>query len=249
MTVASSVPAYEHSAIPAADLPDGPPLTLAEEHLLLLWQVTARAGELLTAAAAGRWPEAELASLAGYAQAEVLRQVSDEEALLFPAGHRPDIGKLARDHARLRAGAELLTRATAGEQRLSPGQLATVTRDFVDQLEYHMNAEEKLLGTGQPARSLPATTTLGRRSHDWYPLTEGPVIDLDALPPGQAVAAAVDRLLRMRHGEQIELQSGADLGPVWQEMDQINPGGYWFVSIEDGPGRCRMRITRRQAGH
>jgi hypothetical protein len=249
VTVASSVPAYAQPTIRAADLPEGPPRTLAEEHLLLLWQVTARAGELLIAAASGRWPEAELASLASYAQAEFLRQASDEETLLFPASLSPATGKLAQDHARLRAGAELLARAAAGEQRLSPGQIAAASRDFLDQLEYHMSAEEKLLGTGQAARCVPAITALGGRPHDWYPLTEGPVIDLDALPLGQAVAAAVDRLLRMRHGEQIELQSGADLSPVWREMDQISPGGYWFVSIEDGPGRCRMRVTRRQAEH
>jgi hypothetical protein len=247
MTVTSSVPAYAQPTTRAAGLPEEPPLTLAEEHLLLLWQVTARAGELLIAAAAGRWPEAELASLANYAQAEVLRQASDEEALLFPASLSPATGKLAQDHARLRAAAELLTRAAAGEQRLSPGQLAAATRDFVDQLEYHMSAEEKLLGTGQATQSVPAITALGGRPHDWYPLTEGPVVDLDALPPGQAVAAAVDRLLRMSHCEQIELQSGTDLGPVWREVDQISPGGYWFVIIEDGPDRYRMRVTRRQA--
>ena len=247
MTVASSVPAYAQPTTRAAGLPEGPPLTLAEEHLLLLWQVTARAGELLIAAAAGRWPAAELASLAGYAQTEVLRQASDEETLLFPASLSPATGKLAQDHARLRAGAELLTLAATGERRLLPGQLAAATRDFVDQLEYHMSAEEKLLGTGQAAQSVPGVTALGGRPHDWYPLTQGPVIDLDALPPGQAIAAAVDRLLRMRHGEQIELQSGTDLSPVWREIDQISPAGYSFVSMEDGPSRYRMQVTRRQA--
>jgi hypothetical protein len=40
------------------------------------------------------------------------------------------------------------------------------------------------------------------------------VIDLDALPRGQTVAAPADRLLRMRHGEQIELQSSVDLSPI-----------------------------------
>jgi hypothetical protein len=41
------------------------PLTLAEEHMLLLWQVTASAEKLLTAAEHGRWPGAALAALAG----------------------------------------------------------------------------------------------------------------------------------------------------------------------------------------
>lgn len=51
----------------------------------MLRRVTASAGKLLTAAEQGRWPGPELTALAGYAQAEVLRQESDEEMLLFPA--------------------------------------------------------------------------------------------------------------------------------------------------------------------
>lgn len=70
-----------------------PPLTLADEHVQLLWQVTARAEELIAATADGGWPGTELAALAGYAQAEVLRQVSDEEALLFPRRPRPRGGR------------------------------------------------------------------------------------------------------------------------------------------------------------
>ncbi len=246
MTAVSQVPGYAQPAR-SADLAGGPPLTLADEHLLLLWQVAARAEEVLTAAADGRWPVAELAALAGYAQAEVLRQASDEETLLFPASPSPATARLARDHARLRACAELLTRAAAGTQTLSAGQIATATRDFVDQLEYHMSAEEKLLASERATRSVPAIAALGGHPHTWYALTEGPVIDLGALPPGQAVAAAVDRLLRMRRGEQVELQSGADISPVWREMDQLSPGGYGFVSLEEGPGQWRMRVTRRQA--
>jgi uncharacterized protein (DUF2249 family) len=65
-------------------------------------------------------------------------------------------------------------------------------------------------------------------------------------PKGEAVAAAVDRLLRMRRGEQVELLSGSDISPVWREMDELSPGRYWFAVLEDGPGRWRMRVTRRQ---
>ncbi len=145
----------------AAGRPGGPLLTLADEHVLLLWQVTARAGALQAAAAQGQWPGAELAALAGCAQAEVLRQASDEEALLFPASPSPATARLARDHARLRAAAEVLTRAAAGEQILSPGQLAAAARDFADQLEYHMSAEEKLLAAGRAPGRVPATAALG----------------------------------------------------------------------------------------
>lgn len=224
-----------------------PPLTLAEEHMLLLWQVTARAEELTAAIADGGWPGTELAALAGYAQAEVLRQVSAEEALLFPEAPAREVAGLARDHARLRSAADLLARAAAGEQPMSPAQVDTAARDFVTQLERHLRSEEDLLASRHPAERVPATVTLSGHRHEWYPLTEGPVVDLDALPRDQAVAAAVDRLLRMRHGEQAELQSSRDLEPVWREISQLTPGGYQFTAVQDGPPRWRMQVTRRQA--
>ena len=222
------------------------PLTLAEEHVLLLWQVTASAEKLLTATAHGRWPRAELAALAGYAQAEVLRQVSDEEALLFPAAPAQTAAGLARDHVRLRAATELLARAAAGEQSMSPAQLAAAVRDFVAQLARHLRNEDDLLASGRAPQDVPGTVRLGGRRHEWYPLTEGPVVDLDALPSDQAAAAAVDRLLRMRRGEQVELQSGTGLDPVWREISELSPDGYQFTVLQDGPPRWRMQVTRRK---
>lgn len=243
MTKVSMMPRHGQRPGPAESTV-GPPPTLADEHVHLLWQVTARAEELLTAATHGRWPGLELAALAGYAQAEVLRQASDEEALLFPAVPSREVAGLARDHVRLRSAADLLARAAAGEQPMSSAQVAAIVRDFVAQLERHLRAEEKLLASQRALQAVPGTVALGGHPHEWYPLTEGSVVDLDALPPGQAVAAAVDRLLRMRRGEEVELQSGADLDPVWREISTLSPGGYRFVSLQDGPGRWRMQVTR-----
>jgi len=223
------------------------PLTLAEEHVLLLWQVTARAEELIAAIADGGWPGTELAALAGYAQAEVLRQVSDEEALLFPAVPAREVAGLARDHARLRSAADLLARAAAGEQPMSGNQVAAAACDFVTQLERHLQAEENLLASRRAAQGVPATVTLGGHPHEWYALTEGPVVDLDTLPRDQAVTAAVDRLLRMRRGERVELESGTDLDRVWREISEFSPGGYQFTVVQDGPPRWRMQVTRRRA--
>jgi uncharacterized protein (DUF2249 family) len=230
----------------SAGLTARPPLTLAEEHVLLLWQVTASAEKLLTVAEHGRWPGAELAALAGYAQAEVLRQMSDEEALLFPAVLAQAAAGLTRDHVRLRTAAELLARAAAGEQPMSPAQVAAAVRDFVVQLERHLNNEDDLLASSRAPQDVPGTVHLGGRPHEWYPLTEGPEVDLDALPPDQAVAAAVDRLLRMRRGEQVELQSGAGLDAVWREISDLSPGGYQFTVLQDGPARWRMQVIRRK---
>ena len=108
-----------------------------------------------------------------------------------------------------------------------------------------MRAEEETLAAGRAPGSVPATDALGRHPHQWYPLTEGRVSDLDALPLGQAVAAAVDRLLRLRRGEQIELRSGTDISPVWREMHQLSPGRYRFAMLQEGPDRWRMQVTRR----
>ena len=93
---------------------------------------------------------------------------------------------------------------------------------------------------------IPATTSSpGTHQHGWYPLTEGPVIDLDALPPDEMTDAAVDRLQRLRGGEQVEFRSCRDTGAIWLRMDQVESGGYGFDYLQDGPGEWRVQVTRR----
>jgi uncharacterized protein (DUF2249 family) len=244
--MATLSPAAEYAQPPgSADQSGGPPLTLPDEHVLLLWQVAVRAEDVLAAAARGRWPGTELAALADCARAGVLRQASDEETLLFHPGAPAVAARLAREHARLRSGAELLARAAGGEQSLSLSQLVTATRDFVAWLQRHLNAEERLLASGHSPESVPATVLLSGHPNEPYLLTEGPVVDLDAFHPGQAVTAALARLMRLRRGEQVEFQSGTDISPVRREMDKLSPGGYGFAVLQDGPDRWRMRVARR----
>ncbi|MGI8451662.1 MAG: hemerythrin domain-containing protein [Streptosporangiaceae bacterium] len=228
----------------AVSAADGPPLTLAEEHALLREQVAVRARDVLTAIAGGRRPARELRALVGYLRAEVLRQAADQE-WLFPAHQAgEDFGRLARDHVRLREGTEALAQAAPEEGTSSLAQLATATRDILAQLERHLAAEERLLTAAGRPGTAPGVTAAGRR-HEWYPLTEGPVVDLDVLPSGQVVGAAVDRLLRLRPGEQVELRSGRDPWPVWQGMDDLCPGRYGFVYLQEGPEHWRLQVTRR----
>ena len=165
MTAANLTP-YGQRPGPA-DLPARPSLTLAEEHGLVLWQVTRSAEKLLSAVEHGQWPGTELTALAGYAQAAVLRQASDEEALLFPDVPAQTAAGLARDHVRLHEAAKLLTRAAAGEQPMAPAQLAVVVRDFVTQLERHQRNEENLLASGRGKQRVPATVALGGHPHEW----------------------------------------------------------------------------------
>jgi len=246
MTAGSQTSRYQGRRTPAAT-PGDPPLTLADEHALLLSQVTIRAEDVLGVTAQDQWPARELQVLLGYLRAEVLGQDADEERFLFPAGTSPGISGLAREHARLRAAIETLEGVAAGEITWSPAELAAATRDLLHQLERHFRAGEAQLAAADAPGTVPATTVLGGHPHEWYSLTEGPVVDLDALPAGQAVGAAIYRLLRLRRGEYVELQAGTDPYLVWEQLDELIPGGYSFVYLQDGPDRWRMQITRRLA--
>lgn len=238
--------AFSSPSAPAAGGRPGRAPGLAGEHGQLLRQVAVRAEALLAATAAGRWPARELEALLGYLRAEILRQAADEEMLLFPARRaHPGLTRLARDHARLRAGIEALERAASGSGD-SPAGLAAGVRDLLCQLEGHLAAEEAVLADPDRPGSTPATTALGAHPHDWYPLTEGPVFDLEALPPDQATDAAAQRLLRLRRGETVELRSGRDPYHVWHQISAFAPGRYGFAYLEDGPDRWRVLVTRRQ---
>jgi uncharacterized protein (DUF2249 family) len=247
MTIMHGVPGFEQAgtAAPAAGCP---PARLTGQDAQLLEQVAIRVGDLVKASGAGRWPARELQALVGYLQAEVLRQAEDEEGALFPAHHRPEgSARLARDHVRLRAGIEALAQAAAGEGACSHAQLAAAAQDVLAQLKRHLTAEDRLLMAAVPLGTEPALTGAARRRHEWYPLTEGPVADLDALPSGEVTDAAVDRLLRLRCGEQVELRSGRDPAAIWRRMDELCSGGYGFVYLQDGPDRWRVQVTRRPA--
>ncbi len=238
---------YRDSPQRADGSPASRTLGLTEEHGQLLRQVAVRAEELMAAVRAGRWPAQELEALLGYLRAEIIRQTVDEETLLFPTRRDASgLGRLARDHARLRADVEALE-LVARDGGGSLAMLATAVRDLLSQLEFHLAAEEAILGASCGGRcDVPATTALGAHPHEWYPLTEGRIIDLDALPAGQVADAAAERLLRLHHGEDVELWSRRDLFPVWQRVDELASGRYGFVYLEDGPDHWRVLVSRRQ---
>jgi uncharacterized protein (DUF2249 family) len=219
--------------------------SLTGEHAQLLAQVSARARDLLAVAAQGRWPERELQALAAYLRAEVIRQIRDEERLLLPTyGTAPVLAWLTRDHARLRAAVDTMVSAAGGKRRCSVTRLATMTRDLVTQLSDHFATEERLLaGLGTPAA---ATAALGAHPHRWYALTEGPVVDLDALPPAKATEAVTDRLRRLRRDEEIELRSSHDLNSLCWWLSASGRGDYGFAYLREGPDQWHVRVTRRR---
>jgi uncharacterized protein (DUF2249 family) len=227
-----------------------PPATLGEEHALLMRELTARADPVLHEADEGRWPESQLRELLNYLHLEVLRQVTDTEWLLFRTTHQAteELARLRQDHLELRVAVDVLTQAAAtagGADGLSPRQLAAAIRDLLAQFDGHLTAEQQLLATAGTAT--PSTASLGSQPHEWYPLTEGPVIDLDQLPGAPGIDAAFSRLLRLAPHEQVELRSSSDPSPLWQRLFRTDPGGYGMTYLERGPRRWRLHITRRPA--
>jgi uncharacterized protein (DUF2249 family) len=224
-----------------------PPSTLAGEHALLLREVCARAEVLLGEAEQGRWPAQALRALVDYLHLEVLQQVVDEESLLFrSAYHAPEeLARLRREHLELRLAIDVLAQAAADGSTLTPQRLAITTRDLLARLEKHLVAEEVVLAVAGEAPR--ATTGLGGRPHEWYSLTQGPVIDLDALPGGPGFDAVLDRLLRMKPGERVELRAGIDPHPMWQRLSGADPGGYSSALLQNGPTQWRIEVTRRPA--
>ena len=221
--------------------------TLTEEHALLSREVNSRAQAVFAEADNGTWPGSALDELIHYLQLEVLQQVVDEEWLLFRAArHSTDeLALLRRDHLELRLAIDGLVQAaaTAGTPRaLLPEQLATITRDLIVQLEAHLATEEAMASIGAEA---PATVSLGARPHEWYALTQEPVVDLDRLPGEQGVDAVFDRLLRLDRLEQVDIRCGRDPSPLWQRLVATDPGGYGIEYLERGPSRWQVRITRR----
>jgi uncharacterized protein (DUF2249 family) len=223
------------------------PLTLPGEHALLIGQVTARTDDLLAVAAENRWPERELQQLLNYLHLEVLRQIVDEEWLLFRDSHQ-DPSKLApllQEHVEIRQVIDLLADAAASPAQSSPAELAATTRDLIDKLLAHVKAEEQVFDVEQDA---PSTSAMGSAPHTWYELTDGPLIDLDRLPGAQGADAALGRMLRLRGGEQVELQTSCDPYPLRRRLAMADPDGYGFSYLEQGPPKWRVQVSRRLAG-
>ncbi|HST64019.1 MAG TPA: hemerythrin domain-containing protein [Mycobacteriales bacterium] len=246
MTAAEQTPGLELP--PAGDAtPDDRPLTLSEEHGLLLRQVAVRAEELLAVTADGGWPAQELQALLTYMRVEVLRQAVDEERLLFPSYARSAaLERLGRDHTVLHLLTETLATSATADARV-PADLAATTRELLAHLERHLGNEEAVLATQGPRGQAPGTTVLTHRPHAWFGLSEGGGMDLDGLPAAQVVNAVADRLLRLSPGERFELRSSTDPYAIWQRMNRIRPGDYGFDYLQDGPDRWRVQVTRRPA--
>jgi uncharacterized protein (DUF2249 family) len=219
-----------------------PAISLAGEHRVLRREVTTRADPVLSAAEAGRWPTRELRAFVDYLQLEVLRQVSDEDWQIYRAARHAgeQFSQLRSQHLELRLTIDDLTQAAVSRGERTPAHLAAHIRELVSQIESHLDAEEQVL-----AEAVPSMSSLGSQPHEWYPLTEGPVIELDRLPGPRGADAVFERLLQLRTGESIELDSGSDPSPLLHRLRRGDPGGYLVDEAVHGPPRWLVRVTRR----
>jgi uncharacterized protein (DUF2249 family) len=221
---------------------------LADEHAVLLHEVRTRGRAVRAALSEGRRPDHEVAGLVDYLRYEVLDQAVTTERLLLPLARKSlaggDVHRLVDDHVHLRDLADQLANvATANGDDPGPGDLTELLGDLDAFLVRHMRAEEALLSP---------TTTAGVESlrqpfrcHLWFPLTEGPEVDLDDLPQEFARRAALERLSRLRQGERLLVKSSFELDGLWNALSSGRPGEYGWAYLEEGPERWRAEVTRR----
>ena len=230
-----------------ANAPGTSRASLKDEHALMMREVRPARTPSPPKPNEGRWPQPELRELLNYLHLEVLRQFVDEEWLLFRVVRNApeEVARLRSDHLELRVAIEALDQAAASEGSAtgwSPPLLSATTCDLLSRLEHHLAAEDELALSGEAA---PATATFGAQPHEWYALTEGPIVDLDKLPGELGADAALARLVRLERREQVELRSTFDASPLWQRLLAGDPGGYGVTYLERGPNQWRVQIVRR----
>jgi uncharacterized protein (DUF2249 family) len=207
-----------------------------DEDAVLLWQATARAEELLDHLIAHRPATAELNALLGYLREVVLARISEEERQVFPTLRQadpahPDINRLRADHLRLRDDIDELATAAAAPGEPDPDQLIASTRRLIVRLDRHLRREAAALAT--LAGGYQASTADWAIAGHWYPLTEGPTIDMDQLRPEQAEDAVLNRLTHLRVGEEIELHGHQDPSHLWRRLQSREPGGHTWSERQD----------------
>ena len=222
---------------------------LAGEHALLLRDVRRRAEPVLALIAAHVWPDAELRTLIRFVRTDVLRQASDEEVLLFPTGAAAPFTELTADHVRLHGLADRLE--TAHPATCSLSELRRLVEQLLGAFEYHLLAEEAALAALADTRAdVPAAADLRSGAQVWLSPDDAPVlIELDVLPPEQAVQLCIERLLRLWAGQSAEVRSsrGIDLQQVCRWLRDFDSTGYGFAWQPAGGHSSSLRVTRRRS--
>jgi Hemerythrin HHE cation binding domain len=221
--------------------------TLAGEHAALLRDVERRARPVFAVLDARTWPHAELGALINSLRATVLRQVSDEETLLFPNdSSAPPLAELSSDHVRLHT---LTTRLEAVHaEPCSRGELRALIDDLLATLRRHLANEQNVLAALPDAgTTVPSAADLAAGEQTWLPRDDAPVlIRLDTLPEAQAARLCIERLLRLRPGQTAEVHAHEDwqLQAVGRWMRDFDATRYGLSLVTVGRD-CVLGVTCR----
>jgi uncharacterized protein (DUF2249 family) len=124
--------------------------------------------------------------------------------------------------------------------------MAAIVRRLIVRLDEHLRAEAAALAN-LPGTYQPGTAAWAAFAH-WYPLTEGPLIDLDQLPPDQVDNAVLNRLTHLRPGELVELHSGiSHPRGLLDRLQRRAPHDYSWSERREDPTGWLVTIRRRMA--
>ena len=221
------------SAVRAAG---GQPLTLAEERALLLEQVTVQGQR--RAGGDRRWPVACFVSCRLWSATSARKscvRLRTRSGCSLPTSRARTSPGWSGSMCGCAQPPRYSTRQPLLMTQDSITQLAAATRDLLAQLERHLAAEEQVLAAALRPGAAPGVRA-GPDSTNGIRSPRGRWSTWTCCLPGQVADAAVDRLLRLRRGEQVELRSSRDPWPVWQRMNDLYPGRYGFAYLQEGAG-------------
>lgn len=221
--------------------------TLAGEHARLMSDVARRAAPVLSLLGAHAWPHAELGTLTTFLRTTVLRQVSDEEVLLYPHdSSAPPFAELSADHVRLHALTAQLERMHA--QSGPPPELRALVYELLATLRRHLTQEEDVLAALPAADAeVPGVADLAAAEKVWLPADDAPILlDVDSLPADQASELCIERLLRLRPGQTAELHARAEqlLRPVSRWLHEFDAARFGLAHAMAGEDHL-LRVTYR----
>ncbi len=180
----------------------------------------------------------------------LLRQLSDEESLLFPhdATAAPFI-ELSNAHARLYVLAQRLEEMS---ERCYPlHQLRVIVDDLVATLRSHLAEEEAVLAALPDAGgTVPSAAALNEAHRHWTAVQDdGPVvIPLDGLPTSLATHLCIERVLRLHPGERAVISScnRAQLHDVRTWLHQFERSRFAFATTLSPDQGMRLDVARRR---
>ena len=222
--------------------------TLVGEHALLLREVSRRVAPVLALLDARAWPHAELGILITFLRNAVLRQVSDEEVLLYPHNATaPPFAELSAEHVRLHTLTAQLEKIYADP--CHPQELRALISDLTTTLERHLLDElAALAALPSELADVPSASALAAGEQPWSS-DDGPVvIPADTLPEERAFELCIERLLRLAPGQSAEIYScKADLlTQVCQWLHAFDSARYGVAHPASGREHV-IEIARRMA--